>query len=153
MRCGIVCLLASVLTVSAFACTLPMNTRAIEDLRVLLNKKQIAILDEISAERARLSFEGLLLGLIAAMPLVLLFQAWCSAAVVLFVTQGTYYHISPKKNWMLNHLETKEQVDQWLVVYKKMQYSGVATSLGAAIIYLVISLTFGGVQPARARGS
>ena len=142
MRCGLVCLLASVLSVSAFACALPMNMRAIEDLRVLLDKKQSAILDDISAERSRLAFEGLLLGLIAAMPLVLLFEAWCSAAVILFITQGTYYHVSPKKNWMLNHLETKEQVDQWLVIYKKMQYSGIVTSLGATIVYLLISFMF-----------
>lgn len=142
MRCGLVCLLASVLTVGAFACALPMNMDAIEDLRILLDEKQITILNDIAAERARLSFEGLLLGLVAAMPLVLLFQAWCSAALIVFVTQGTYYHVSPKKNWMLNHLETKEQVDQWLVIYKKMQYSGIVSSLGAAIVYLVISLTF-----------
>lgn len=141
MRCGLVCLLASILSISAFTCTLPMNMRAIEDLRALLNKEQMAILDDIAAERARLSFEGLLLGLVAAMPLVLLLQAWCSAAVVLFITQGTYYHVSPKKNWMLNHLETKEQVDQWLVIYKKMQYSGILTSLGATIVYLIVSLT------------
>lgn len=142
MRCGLVCLLASALTVGAFACALPMNMKAIEDLRILLDARQTALLDEIATERARLSFEGLLLGLFAAMPLVLLFEAWCSAAVLLFITQGTYYHASPKKKWMLNHLETKEQVDQWLVIYKKMQYSGIVTSLGAAIIYLVISLTF-----------
>uniref|UniRef100_A0A6C0J391 Uncharacterized protein n=1 Tax=viral metagenome TaxID=1070528 RepID=A0A6C0J391_9ZZZZ len=142
MRCGMVCLFASVMAVGAFACALPMNMKAIEDLRILLDEKQIAILDDIAAERSRLSFEGLLLGLVAAMPLVLLFKAWCSAALILFITQGTYYHVSPKKKWMLNHLETKEQVDQWLVIYKKMQYSGIATSLGGAIVYLVISLTF-----------
>lgn len=119
-----------------------MNMKAIGDLRILLDEKQIAILDDIAAERARLSFEGLLLGLVAAMPLVLLFQASCSAALILFVTQGTYYHMSPKKNWMLNHLETKEQVDQWLVIYKKMQYSGIVSSLGAAMVYLVTSLMF-----------
>ena len=122
MRCGLVCLLASALSVGAFTCALPINMRAVEGLRVLLDKTQLQILDDIVAERARLSFEGLILGLIAAMPLVLLLHAWCSAAVVLFITQGTYYHISPKKKWMLNYLETREQVDQWLVIYKKMQY-------------------------------
>ena len=142
MRCGLVCLLASVLSVSAFVCALPMNMRAIEDLRLLLDEDQTKILDDIAAERARLSFEGLLIGLVAATPIVLLMQAWCSAAVVLFVIQGAYYHVSPKKKWMLNHLETREQVDQWLVVYKKMQYSGVMTSLGATIVYLLVSLTF-----------
>ena len=142
MRCGLVCLFASVMAVGTFACAMPKNLKAIEDLRILLDDKQIAILDDIAAERARLSFQGLLLGLLTAMPLVLLFQAWCSAALILFVTQGVFYHISPKKNWMLNHLETKEQVDAWLQIYKKMQYSGIITSLGAAIVYLVISLTF-----------
>jgi len=141
MRCGLVCLFASVMAVGAFVCALPMNMKAIEDLRILLDDNQIKILDEIAAERARLSFEGLLLGLVAAMPLVLLFQAWCSAALILLITQGTYYHVSPKKNWMLNHLETKEQVQQWLLIYKKMQISGIVSSLGAAIVYLVISLT------------
>lgn len=140
MRCGLVCLLASVLTVGAFACALPMNMQAFEDLRILLDEKQIAILDDIAAERARLSFEGLLLGIVAAMPLVLLFQAWCSAALILFLAQGTYYHVSPKKNWMLNHLKTNEQVDAWLVIYKKMQYSGMVTSIWAAMVYLLISL-------------
>ena len=142
MHCGLVCLFASILAVGAFACALPMNMKAIQELRILLDENQIAILNEIVAERARISFEGLLIGLVAAMPLVLIFQAWCSAALILFVTQGIYYHVSPKKNWMLNHLETKEQVDQWLIIYKKMQYSGIVTSLGAAIVYLVISLTF-----------
>lgn len=136
-----VCLFASIMAVGAFACALPMNMKAIEDLRMLLDEKQIAILDDIAAERSRLSFEGLLIGLVAAMPLALLFQAWCSAALILFITQATYYHINPKKNWMLNHLETREQVDQWLVIYKKMQISGIVSSLGAAIVYLVISLT------------
>lgn len=136
-----VCLLASVLSVGAFACALPMNMRAIDDLRGLLDEKQLKILDDVAAERARLSFEGLLLGLLAAMPIALLLQAWCTATVVLFITQGTYYHASHKSIWMLNHLETREQVDQWLIIYKKMQYSGIVTSLSAAIMYLIVSLT------------
>lgn len=136
-----VCLFSSVMAVGVFACALPMNMKAIQELRILLDDNQIAILDDIAAERASLSFQGLLIGLVAAMPLVLIFQAWCSAALILFIIQGTFYHISPKKNWMLNHLETKEQVDQWLIIYKKMQLSGILTSLSATVVYLVISLT------------
>lgn len=143
MRCGLVCLLASVLSVGAFACAVPANTRAMQDLRSLLDQSQLQVLDEVVAERARLSFEGLLLGLVAAMPLVLLFRAWCSAAVVLFITHGTYYHAAPKQKWMLNHLETREQVDQWLVIYRKMQVSGILTSLGCTIVYLLVSLVLG----------
>ena len=142
MRCELVCRLASVLCVSTFACALPMNTIAIKDLSLLLDQEQIKILDDIVTERTRLSFEGVILGLIAAMPIALLYQAWCTAALVLFITQSTYYHVCPKKKWMLNYLETREQVDQWLVVYKKMQFSGIMTSICVTVVYVTVSLIF-----------
>ena len=142
MRCGIVCLLASVLSICVFACCLPMNLKSTEDLTALLNENQLKILDDIVSERARLSFEGLMLGLISALAIVLLFRAYFFAALVLFMTQGLYYHISNKKKWMLNHLETREQVDQWLVIYKNMRISGVITALCVTISYLICSLMF-----------
>jgi uncharacterized membrane protein len=142
MRCGLVCLLASLLSVCVFAFMLPMHTRKHDKLRVLMSKEQNNILDEIVGNRARLSFEGLLIGLLAALPLILLFRARCTGAVVLFVTQAVYYHMAPKKKWMLNYLDTKEQVDQWLIVYKNMKHTGVMTSLSVTIVYLFIFLFF-----------
>lgn len=142
MRCTLVCLLASVVAIGSFACMMPVNTNAIAELRELLDERQLEILNGIVEERSRIAFEGLVLGLIITLPVVLVFRAWCSATLILFLTQSAYYHVTPKTEWMLNHLETREQVDQWLVVYKKMQRSGIMTSLSACLLYLTISIIF-----------
>ncbi len=36
-------------------------------------------------------------------------------------TQYLVYQLYPKKQWMLNSLETREQIDGWLDVYKYMK--------------------------------
>jgi hypothetical protein len=141
MRRGCICLLASVLAVIIFACTYPMNIRATDDLRLLLNEEQTEILDEIVKERSRIAFEGLMIGLLVALPFILLFRMCLVASIILFMSQGMYYHLKPKTKWLLNNLDTKEQVDGWLQVYKKMQRSGVLTSFGVTTVYLS-ALTF-----------
>jgi hypothetical protein len=108
MRCGVTCLIASVLTISAFTCLLPMHVKETDHLRALLNKEQVEILDKVVYERSRLAFEGLLLGIVVAMPLGLFFSAWCYATVALFITQSVYYNASPKTYWLLDHLNSRE---------------------------------------------
>ena len=142
MRRGCVCLLASVLAVIIFSCTYPMNIRATDDLRLLLNEKQTEILDEIVQERARISFEGLMFGLLVALPFFLLFRMCLVASIILFMSQGIYYHLKPKNKWLLNHLDSKEQIDGWLKVYKKMKTSGVLTSSAVTSVYLSILTLF-----------
>ena len=139
MRCGITCLIASALAAVFFACTLPMHVRETDKLRVLLNKDQVEILDMVVYERSRLAFEGLLLGIVVAMPLGLFFSAWCYATVALFITQSVYYNASQKTYWLLDHLNSSEQVKQWLRVYQTFKLNGIVSSLGAAFVYLVIS--------------
>ena len=45
----------------------------------------------------------------------------CMTIAISFVTNFFYYILHPKKNYMLQYLQTKEQTDNWLVVYKEMQ--------------------------------
>ena len=139
MRCGLTCLIASALTVASFACMLPMHVKETDKLRALLNKDQVEILDKVVYERSRLAFEGLLLGIVVAMPLGLFFSAWCYATVALFITQSVYYNASPKTYWLLEHLNSREQVKQWLRVYQTFKLNGIISSLGAAFVYLVVS--------------
>ena len=140
MKCGVTCLIASIVTISSFACILPIHSKQTDRLRKLLTAEQIVILDEVVYERSRLAFEGLLLGIVAALPIGILFSAWCSATIALFVTQSLYYNTSTKKHWMLDHLSTREQVQQWLVVYRTFKLNGLLSSLGVALVYLVVSL-------------
>lgn len=140
MNCALICIIASFFSIIAFAYTLPTNSNAHQNLRLLLDESQNKILDEIVNERAAISFHGLLCGLVLAMACIVMFRAWCSATAVVLVTQSMYYHLSPKRKWMLNSLETREQVDAWLIIYKEMKHSGIMTSLTSAIVYLIVSL-------------
>jgi hypothetical protein len=38
-----------------------------------------------------------------------------------FVTNYFYYVLSPKSDWMLNHIKTPEQTKAWLGMYRGMQ--------------------------------
>ena len=135
LTCGVTILLASVLAVGTF-CTLPQAREEIAELRAMLNESQTATLNEIVEERTKIAFEGLLLGLAAALPFVLL-SRWCGGAVVLFVVQSMYYIARPKTQWLLNHLNTRRQIDQWLVVYQTMRHAGLRTALLVATVYLI----------------
>jgi len=41
----------------------------------------------------------------------------------MFVTNYFYYVLHPKTEWMLAHINTKEQNIAWLTMYKEMQYN------------------------------
>lgn len=139
MHCSLICLLASAMSVGSFACALPMNVRSMQELRLLMTDQQNTILDQVVAERSRLAFEGLFLGLLMALPLVWFQQALCLGTMVLFITQSTYYTISKKHTWMLTHLDTREQVQQWLIIYRSMQFTGIMSSVIAALVYICVA--------------
>jgi ABC-type Fe3+-siderophore transport system permease subunit len=46
----------------------------------------------------------------------------CIVVAISFLTNYFYYILSPKSDWMLNHIKTPEQTKAWLIMYKGMQY-------------------------------
>tara|TARA_B100000524_G_scaffold8462_1_gene5172 strand:- start:957 stop:1361 length:405 start_codon:yes stop_codon:yes gene_type:complete len=47
----------------------------------------------------------------------------CIIASTVFVVQYFYYILSPKSDWILLHLDTAEQKEKWLSIYRSMQYN------------------------------
>ena len=45
----------------------------------------------------------------------------CIVVSVSFLTNYFYYILSPKSDWMLDHLTNQEQVKLWLQLYRSMQ--------------------------------
>jgi hypothetical protein len=65
-----------------------------------------------------------------------LYQTICIVLAVMFVVNYFYYILSPKSDWMLNHVNSKRDVKNWLKLYKHMQryyYSGLLLGLIAVI--------------------
>lgn len=88
---------------------------------------------EIVQERAKLSYQGYAIGLIISS-----FFLWyhnfnkmklsnisvvCIVMASCFFTNYFYYMLSPKKHYMLSFLKTKEEIENWLKMYRTMQFN------------------------------
>lgn len=92
-----------------------------------LDKDQRERLEKITDERLNIYLQGLVVGLIIA--LVYLYSvksnSWTHVCVFLAIMLGVnylWYILSPKSDWMLKSLNSKEQKEGWLKVYRTMQY-------------------------------
>ena len=47
----------------------------------------------------------------------------CTVMTICFLTNYFYYMLSSKSDWMLNHINSPEQVKAWLQIYKEMSYN------------------------------
>ena len=90
--------------------------------------------DNISDERRRISIYGYILGLILSLFVVFYnikikgrnlntFALVCIVMATCFVTNYFYYMLSPKSDWMLNHVSNQQQTRAWLLMYREMSYN------------------------------
>lgn len=90
--------------------------------------------ETISNERMRISYQGYALGFILS--LLVIFYNYrfkgvrlsntslvCTVIAVSFITNYFYYMLSPKSDWMLNHMNSQDQVKGWLLMYREMQFN------------------------------
>ena len=90
--------------------------------------------DNISEERRNISIYGYILGLILSLFVVFYnlkikgrslnnFALVCIVMATCFVTNYFYYMLSPKTDWMLNHVSNQQQTRAWLLMYREMSYN------------------------------
>ena len=90
--------------------------------------------ETISEERKKISIHGYILGLVFSLFIILYnlklkgqrlntFALVCTVMATCFLTNYFYYMLSPKSDWMLNHINNPEQVKAWLQMYREMSYN------------------------------
>jgi hypothetical protein len=96
-----------------------------------LNAQQRVAYDRIAKERLHISLQGYVLGFILSLFIIYFnyqkkqfkpASVVCLVLATSFLTNYFYYMLSPKSDWMLNHVESKEQTQAWLYMYQNMQY-------------------------------
>ena len=107
--------------------------------------------ERIVQHRRNLYLQGLVLGVLMACLVVgVVMQVapmsnevsyGCLAVVVLFVVEFLYYMLSPKGEYMVSVLDTQEQRDAWLAVYRHMQVS-MYGSFACALVGSFVFFTF-----------
>ena len=90
--------------------------------------------DKISKDRLMISYKGYALGVILSLGIIFYnmkirgtkmnnISLVCTVLATAFITNYFYYILHPKSDWMLNHLQNKEEVKAWLIMYREMQYN------------------------------
>jgi len=96
-----------------------------------LNAQQREAYDTIAKERLHISMQGYVLGLVFSLILIYYYYEKkqikpsglvCLVLATSFLTNYFYYMLSPKSDWLLNHVESREQTQAWLAMYRTMQY-------------------------------
>lgn len=151
MRAATGWLLGSVCSIAVFSLGVSSVTNVFSELGSLLNDTQKEVMEQAIAERARIALEGLLLGLCLALAVVWmpLVHPCLLSSCILFVVQGAYYSGSVATRcgvWILNHLETREQVDEWLQIYRKIRVHGIGLSAVCSVVFFAVCSFVSGLR-------
>lgn len=132
--CKTSCLISLVFIIMMIFTNLSLDKfEVVKKFKETLNEKQKKTYKDITDERRRIYYRGFVLGLVLS-----IFMIWilnkpslqsvnkisilCIVGATSFLTNYFYYILTPKSDYMLLHLTEKNQISEWLNVYKKMQY-------------------------------
>ena len=151
MICKVSCLISIVFIVSTIYFTLSVNKQDIHSNYVKnLTEEQLIKYKNIVEERKNISLKGYLFGLLLSITLILLNYnllkldiklTTCLVGAITFLTHYLYYILSPKSDWMILHLK-EEQMQDWLYVYRKMQYTYHLSFVVGIISVMILSYSF-----------
>lgn len=88
--------------------------------------------DAISRERMMISCQGYILGFCLSLLIIFYnlqikgvknFPLVCTVMATCFLTNYFYYILSPKSDWMLNHMSDKKETTVWLEMYREMSFN------------------------------
>jgi hypothetical protein len=89
--------------------------------------------EKISKERKQISYYGYALGILFSLFIIYYnlkikkekmntTSLVCIVTATTFFTNALFYMVYPKSDWMLEHINNKEQVRAWLQMYKSMSF-------------------------------
>jgi hypothetical protein len=132
MVCSLSCSIAAVFIIGMiYFYNATSKNATVLHYRAQLNDAQQVAYDAIRIERLHISIQGYILGFILSLIIIFVYNGnkqskpsglVCLVLATSFLTNYFYYMLSPKTDWMLNHVESKEQTQAWLQMYRTMQY-------------------------------
>ncbi len=123
------------------------------NLDKLLTNTQKNIKKKIVEERKSIYFNGYAIGLFLSLIIIFCYNNFiiipskknisiislvCIVGTITFTTNYFYYILTPKTTYMIEHLNTKQQITEWLKVYRIMQikyHSGLIIGILAIMVF------------------
>jgi len=156
MPCGITCFVALVIIVSKFIMTFSVaNDPRIKQYETQFTPELQKIYKQIANERLSLYIQGYTIGFILSVLFILyntqiakqpmsVISMVCLAITISFLVSYFYYSLSPKTDWVLNHVSGEKDVKAWLAVYRSMQWHYHSAFVAGLIGVGVLAFAFRG---------
>jgi uncharacterized membrane protein YkgB len=133
MVCSTTCIIAFIFIIGKiYFYNATTNDKVVKHYREKLPTNLKNLYDKLTKERLHISLYGYGLGLIISLLIIYYnlkvkreklnnLSLVCTVITVCFITNYFYYILSPKSDWMLNHINNQEQSKAWLQIYRTMQ--------------------------------
>lgn len=142
MICINICLISAGL-LGAMLTTMLSNNLKSKNEQMGFTQKQQEIYSLIVKERTMIYFKGLVLGVLVSMIYLYLSKGLvasnlCTIIAITLMVSTFFYLLSPKKNYMVQHMTSIEQVRKWNIIGKKMKRSHNVGFLFGLVLYILI---------------
>ena len=135
MACALSCMVSAVFVIGMiYFYNMTGKSKIVNHYKSSLSSDLQKRYEKISQERLMISYQGYALGVIISLGIIFYnlkikgakmsnTALVCTVVATSFVTNYFYYMLHPKSDWMLNHLQNKEEIRAWLQMYREMQYN------------------------------
>ena len=135
MACAVSCMISAVFVIGMiYFYNLTDKSEVVKYYKSSLSSDLQKRYEKITNERANISYQGYALGVILSLGIIFYnfkikgsklntSALVCMVVATAFVTNYFYYILSPKSDWMLNHMNNKEEIKAWLLMYREMQFN------------------------------
>ena len=135
MACTISCMISAVFLIGMiYFYNMTDKSTIVKHYKEKLSSDLQKRYDNIAKERMTISYYVYGLGVILSLVIIFYnlkikgvkmntFALVCTVMATCFLTNYFYYILSPKSDWMLNHMGNQEEVKAWLQMYREMQYN------------------------------
>ena len=135
MVCAISCMISAIFIIGMiYFYNLTDKSTIVKHYKSSLSSDLQKRYEKITQERTYISYQGYILGVILSLGIIFYnlkikgakmntTSLVCIVVATAFVSNYFYYMLSPKSDWMLNHMNNQEEVKAWLLMYREMQYN------------------------------
>ena len=135
MACAISCMISAVFIIGMiYFYNMTDKSEIVKHYKEKLPSDLQIRYEKIAKERMKISYYGYILGFILSLFIIFYnlkikgvkmstFSLVCTVMATCFLTNYFYYMLSPKSDWMLNHINSPEQVKAWLQMYREMSFN------------------------------
>jgi uncharacterized protein YacL len=135
MPCSVTCSISAVFIIGMiYFYNSTSKSEIVKTYKEQLPPKLQILYEKLSVERMHISLYGYVLGLIVSLFIIFYnikfkrtglgnLSLVCLVTTTCFLTNYFYYILSPKSDWMLNHINNQRVAKLWTQMYREMQFN------------------------------